>query len=209
MDRVRDIIYAIKTTRTNFPPKVRKFLHEHGYEPILEMHVYRAPIVKALQVVADILTFGKWSEMKRKLNYDDIYHLGLLFRTRTATFVILEKNHVIEINAYDASKEHELMQVPVLQRITINDLLLGARQFYNSDKEFYGYDGETNNCQRFVYSLLAGSGLIDEDLYKFIVQNAPAILKDSPLLKKLLNLGSNIASRADIILKGGKLDLII
>lgn len=209
MDRVRDIIYAIKTTRTNFPPKVREFLKENANDPILEMHVYRAPIVKALQVIANILTLGAWSKVKRKLNYDDVYHLGLLIRTRKASYIILEKNHVIEINNYDPTKEHELMQVPIMFNITINDLLLGARQFYNSDKEFFGYDGETNNCQRFVYSLLAGSGLIDEDLYKFIVQNAKEILKVSPLLKNLLNIGSNIASRADIILKGGKLDLLV
>lgn len=209
MDKIRDIIYAIKTTRTNFPPKVRKFLQEHSNEPILEMHVYRAPIVKTLQFIANVLTFGAWNKIKKKLNYDDIYHLGLLFRTRTTTFVILEKNHVIEINPYDAGKEHELMQVPIIDRVTLNDMITGARHYYNSDKEFYGYDGETNNCQRFVNSLLAGVGLLDEDLHKFIVQNAAEILKESPLLKKLLNVGSNIASRADIILKGGFIDLLI
>lgn len=201
----------VKTAITGRPrpsPKLKKFLEKYGDIPIKSLYVYRAPLEKKLRTVANIITLGGYDKVIKQLNYDDVFHLGLYFVLIDDTTGLLEKNEVIQINPLSYEKEHMLMPVHTNMATTLNILMHNAKHLYKDDKEFYAYNARNNNCQRFVYSLLSGSGLITPELEKFIMQDSNALLNTSPLFESIVNVATTLAEKIDILRYGGKLSRI-
>jgi len=68
--------------------------------------------------------------------------------------------------------------VPISGKLTINELLNGARRRMG-DQKFYEYEGFNNNCQTFIMNILAGAGLMNADRQKFIQQDLSDFVKES------------------------------
>jgi len=199
----------IEGPRKKFPPSVRKYLKENGNKKIIRMSVYRAPISETIQKILNIVSFGNWNKVKNKLNYDDIFHLGLKFELIDKTGII-EKNHVIQINKFRNEKNSETMSVDISgKEFNLNILLLNTKKAYSSEKEFFDYNAVTNNCQRFIYSILKENNLLTNELKKFILQDAKEIIKFYPGIEKVINAVTGLATRGDILIYGGILCKII
>jgi hypothetical protein len=197
-NRLKSVVYG----RDRPTPSLKKYLERYGDQNIIEMKIVRSPIQSTLQVVANALSFGNWNKIKKKLNYDDIFHLGFMFVIPNGSG-ILEKNHVIQINNIDPDKMYEYLPISFSGKYTLNDMMKNAMTMYKNKKEFYGYNGKTNNCQKFVYRLLSSNGLLNQENEQFIIQNAGEILKDSPFLETVVNLSTDLAGKFDILLHGG------
>src|SRR5271170_7434339 len=116
---LKDIIYG----RPRPTPKLKKYLNKNGNVKIEKLCVYRAPLSKTYILIADYITQGKFSEIKKLLNYDDIYHLALYFELQNGCCGLLEKNHVIQINKLKKDIPHYYLPVELNNTVTLNLLL--------------------------------------------------------------------------------------
>ena len=113
---------------------------------------------------------------------------------------------MIEVNAIDRNYHKcELMRVACPSGLTLNILMNNAMKLYDNAKQFYGYNAKTNNCQRFVFSLLLGSDLLTPKLEKYVLQDAETLLSGSKLLENIINFSTFLAEKGDILLHGGRI----
>ncbi len=179
----------------NPPPEIRSFLRDFGQHGIVGLAVCRKPIVAAVKLVLDIISFGQVSRNQKALGYDAILHLFLALtlqdpRTSVRTFHLLEKNetvHTVPIPwDYFNNSTTERRLVPVTdvpsKWLTVNDFFSnGIRDQRVNDPQlgFWLYDPRNANCQRFCLWMLRGSRFIPSGpnmtsnyLYQFVVQDA-------------------------------------
>lgn len=133
-----DFINNLLKGRNDYSPSLKKYLNFNGKKLIDELWIYRAPINSILKKIADFLTVGKFSQSIKNLHYDDIFHLGILFRIDNQ-YGLLEKNHVIEINKINRSTTNcKLLKIKEYktQTTNLNDLLYNAKKGYSS-REFF------------------------------------------------------------------------
>lgn len=76
----RGLISRIKAAlngprKDKFPPPVRNWLAKEGSQIITRMQVCRVPIVKAIDRAINFIILGAWDAGKKKLGYDNMFHL--------------------------------------------------------------------------------------------------------------------------------------
>ena len=175
-----------RAIREDYPPYVRGLLREMGDRPIAEMYVRRDPIQSLLNSALNFISRGKWNEVRSKYSYDKLFHLGLEVVVKVSEQdniykrFVMEKNEVIEITTAKAfTKDTEIMPVSMGgQGHTMNSLLNGAKQIMGG--KFFTYDPFYNNCQDFIMSLLLGSGIGSESVYKFVKQPIDQLVSELP-----------------------------
>jgi hypothetical protein len=203
--RVRDITRGV---RRDYPPKVRKVLSVVGNVPVVQMYVRRDPIRGPLHTVLNLLTLGKWREVKEKYFFDKVFHLGLevVLQPDASSPVriryVLEKNEVINVSPANAmSEDTEIVDVPMSGTTTINQLLQGAQQIQN--ERFFLYDAFNNNCGHFIEAILRGAGLATPDILKFVQQPVEAAVANLPSYTgTLARAATDAAALANVALQG-------
>ena len=154
------------------PPKVSKFLKEHGQEKINSLVIGRAPISKVLDLAVDIMSGGKFAEIKKKIGFDQMFHLYLIVNNK----YIFEKNDLFNITNYTKQKDEEHLEVPFNKDITINEFIKKASS--SDEKNFFrNYNAFKNNCQDMILKLLRSNGLLNESLSKFIKQDIEKLVE--------------------------------
>jgi hypothetical protein len=134
----------------------------------------------------NILSLGKFNEMKGKLGYDDIFHLYMVVKYDDGTTAIIEKNQDINIDD-DINRIYtegtQKIAVNMSYYPTLGELLENTKQ-YMGESRFYKYDAFNRkgggNCQDFIAGVLVGNKLINEQLRNFIIQDTTSILKSLP-----------------------------
>jgi hypothetical protein len=189
--RVSDTVSSIrnvlagKAPRERLSPSIRRLLGEIGDMPIVALRVRREPIQSALNSALNIISFGAWNSVRQKYQYDKFFHLQLECTVQVSNQdnltrkYILEKNAVIELTvASNPNNDTETIVVPLDVGVTLNSLLEGAKRWLGTD--FYKYDPFFSNCQDFVSALLRGSGLGNEEVFKFVKQPIDELIKEVP-----------------------------
>jgi hypothetical protein len=178
-------VLAGKAPRERLPPSVRRLLAQIGDLPIVELYLRRDPIQSALNTALNVISFGAWNSVRQKYQYDKFFHLQLecVIQVSNQDFLdkryTLEKNAVIELHpSANATKDTEMLSVPLNGGITLNSLLENAKVIMG--KNYYLYDAFDNNCQDFVMALLTGSGLGNKVMYDFIKQPIDELIKEVP-----------------------------
>ncbi len=110
----------------------------------------------------DALSLGKFSEKKKQLGYDDVFHNYMLVTTRSKDGKYrtekIEKNHVIQ--SFDAKPEDfskETYGMAYKKGITVKSLLDNAMK---SDPNLDKYSARKSNCQDFTKNIIASNGLL-------------------------------------------------
>ena len=183
------------------PPAVRKWLKEHGAERVLALWVGREPVNELVQRVLDVITKGRLTEAKRRLQYEQLFHTWLEVQLSGGGIYRLEKNEVVEVKLLSpaALDKDERMRVPVVWQLTAADMLEHAELLQGVDGgrgDFWGYDHARNNCQLFVSDVLAANPALkkSDELTAFYRQNAEAI--DQELGEVASRLGRNATKLA-------------
>jgi hypothetical protein len=190
----------LKGPRVGAPPDVKKFLENHANLPIQAITVCRDPVQSKVQSFINVLTAGKYEEAKKKLNYDDMYHLFMFVKTSKGSFRI-EKNEVVKVSKGGTGKK--CMSVPLKKELTIESFIDNAIKRMGEAK-FYAYSAKDNNCQDFIMNLLSANGLSNAELSKFVKQDAIAVFKQLPSYsEKLADLLTNLGARVDRLKQGG------
>jgi len=185
--------------RTNYPPKVRQMIKQHGEKKITSISVARSPIQAIYKKVINIILDNKMEENRKKLNYDDIFHLYLIITLDDGTILRLEKNQVISMKPYTKSTAQE-MQVPYKGNLLLGQLLINGQKSHG--QTYFTYDSIRANCQIYVYHILKGSKLINKQLETFILQDAPALISNDTKFEKTARTITNLASIFDQLIEG-------
>ncbi len=205
--RVKDVARGV---RMDYAPAIRNLLPTIGDKPIVEAYVRRDPIRAPLNTAINLLTLGKWNEVRRKYNYDKLFHLGLevVIRVSDESMLVgryvLEKNEVINISpAKGTDSQTQLMRVnlPEDDSFTINRLLAGGQRILGP--KFFPYDAFDNNCQDFIIALLQGAGLLTTDVATFVKQPLEKVLAGLPgYTQKLARLATDAGAVFNVALQG-------
>ena len=59
------------------PKSFRQFLKAHGDEPITKLEITRTPIDNVARGLLNVLTLGKWDDIKKKAEVDKLFHVAL------------------------------------------------------------------------------------------------------------------------------------
>jgi hypothetical protein len=185
--------------RHRAPPDIRKYLRNHGDDMISNIIVCREPIQKGIDKFINIVTAGKYNRNKKKLKYEDMYHLYLSIENEHNERFRYEKNHVVTITKTGRTGK-DCMGVPMTKSIKVSDFIFNGEQQQLKADEFWLYDAVTNNCQVFVMQLLAGNGLLNDKLANFIKQDAEKIIDNN--VSKLARFVTDLAGAGDRIIYG-------
>ncbi|MBS1735274.1 MAG: hypothetical protein JSS98_01560 [Bacteroidetes bacterium] len=176
-----------KGFRLDFPPKERAFLKLYGQYEITQITICRSPIHQALDSVLNILSLGKWDDLKTQYNFDKMFHLFLVIRLSNQHAVRLEKNEVVRIaNTFKLDNDTEFDEIHLHgKKITLDELLRNTINAVGS-KQFFIYSPWNENCQRFILDILHSNGLLDEQSKQFIYQDLTELIQELPAVTKVI-----------------------
>ena len=227
IDDVKTIAENAKVgIRQNYPPKVRAFIESHANWTITHIRAARKPIEKSHEMILNALTLGKLAENKKKLSYDQLYHLSLEIALKDKDveheLIRLEKNHVIQIfklklsggsiideisKRIDKASETDESQIESRMDINLRGKVIKFGEFMEkgykaAGDSFFLYDAIENNCQKFVYVLLKANGLLTQDVSKYIYQPAKTLLEKSEWVKEVAKYITDASARIDSLING-------
>jgi hypothetical protein len=203
--RVKDVFRGV---RRDYPPKVRQLLSVVGDQPVVQMYVRRDPIRAPLHTVLNLLTVGKWNEVRARYSYDRVFHLGLevVVQPNPSSPIsqryVIEKNEVINVAPANAMTEDtEIVNIPMSGTTTIKTLLAGGQQ--RQGDKFFLYDAFTNNCQNFIEDILVAGGFATADIIGFVKQPMEGVIQELPsFVAPVARAATDVAALANVALQG-------
>jgi len=193
--------------RNDYPPKVRAILAQYGDGTVNELLLRREPIQGAVEKALNYISLGRFAQVKKDLNYDNVFHLSLIalitMPDQQQVRILMEKNEVINMTTdiRPDSPQVEYRAVPVPCCKTLNELMARTQAFYGEG--YFKYDAFRDNCQAFINSILTANDLNNPQLHSFVLQDTASILKGLPdYVSPFANLTTNIAGLADRAIQG-------
>lgn len=201
--------------RLDYPPTVRNLLSAIGQHTVRHILVGRAALGAPMQKVLNLISLGKWNQVKASMPYDDIFHLFIVATLDDDSQYLIEKNEVIDIRPYTGEeskrKFFETHPIQILQPFTLDTMLQNTER-YMTPQRYFVYNAWNNNCQVFVSSVMkanASKGLIayNQNLDEWVKQNTDQITTGmGPLIQRLGNTVTNMAHRFNIMVHGRGFD---
>jgi hypothetical protein len=182
----------------------KKTLEQYGNLPIKSLTIYRTPISSLIDKALNLISFGKFGDLKKQYGFDKLFHLALVANVGSKN-IIIEKNEVVNISTeYKTSKDTETFTIDMKgQTFTVNEMLDKARKNVG-DKTFFDYDAFKNNCQFFIRYCLEAVGLYSEQAKNFLFQDVEGIYKGLPsYVSKIAKVATRTGAVASKILGRG------
>jgi len=187
---------------TAIPPQVANFLKSHGEDKITSLMVGRTPISKTLDLALDVMSGGRFGEVKKKLGYDKFFHLFVVINGKHR----LEKNELFNVIPYSKADGEEDMPVSLEGKdLTISEFMANASK--GDEANFYRqYNAFGANCQAMVMKLLSRNHLVNGEIAHFVKQNVEEFAREHDLVDKskaITDVGS-LLNRLLQLVSGGK-----
>lgn len=204
-----DRVITVISGRRMIPKRYMKLLEVNYDKKIQSITINRTPIkvLGALETFLELVSLGRWSQIKKDFAYDSLFHLYILVVLEDGKSLLIEKNHVIKV-AYSDDKGKDQMNVPINKEITLRELMVNTQKRMGLER-FLKYNAFSNNCQVFVKSILEANGLLTSEMDKFIMQdveNLASEFLDSNKWKDIANKGmekiTDLARKGDELLYG-------
>lgn len=203
--RVKDVSKGIR--KDKYPPSARRTISKYSNWVIDDMTIRRDPIQSFINTAFNLLTLGKWDEVKRKYNYDKLFHLGLILKLKNPNTgeivpIIVEKNEVINIGPIKKlDKDTQTLELPK-PSLTIS-LLTFLNNAEQNMPNYFMYDAFVNNCQDFILGLLKYNDLLTDEARVFIKQPVDKLLVDLPsYIKPVAKNITDLGGLANVVLEG-------
>ena len=186
--------------RKEAPPQFRRFIEEHGNKKIDSIIICRSPIQSYINYFLNFITFGKFEEALKSLDYDKLFHLYMIIVLDDNTSFRIEKNEVVKVEmTYEGC--NDFVSAPITYPIKVIDFFEnGIKQ---QPEDFFLYNAKNNNCQVFITSLLNGNNINTPKINNFVKQDAISIFQQMPeYAEKVSNFITDLGARFDIIRQG-------
>jgi len=189
-------------TGSAVPPQVAAFLKAHGEDKVTSLQVGRVPVSKTLELALDLMSGGKFGQVKKKLGYDTFFHLFVVINGKHR----LEKNELFNIIPYSKAAGEEDVPVSLEGKdITISQFLANGSK--GDETNFYRqYNAFGANCQAMVMKLLSRNHLVTAEITQFVKQSVEEFARENDLIdraKALTDVGS-VLNRLLQLATGGK-----
>ena len=172
-----------------YPPNVSKIKNSRGDEIITALTLRRNPVASVITQLMNFVSLGSFNKKLGRLPYDNLYHLSLLVKTDSGSFV-LEK--IERLNATTTISTPEGLELLPIKNIPSNLSVLELIQ--NTEKlmgsKFLPYNPSTNNCQDFIMAILKANNLLTPELQEWVKQNTTSLFKKDPLFIKCFKFGN-------------------
>lgn len=171
----------------NFSNKIKNILKKYGDNRILAIRIGRRPINNMIENAFNIISLGKWNQLRNKYYYDKLFHLFLIITLDNGIVLSFEKNDIVNMTENDSRcsmKNVECIEIEYPQNsLTVNDLVKKPLDRIGSDSYFV-YDPFEKNCQIFIRSVLQTFGLYNDKVNEFVYQDLQNIIKELPFYVK-------------------------
>lgn len=192
-----------------YPPSAQKVIDENKDAIVEHIALHRNPLPSAYTKIMSWATKGETDKRIAEQPKDTLYHIGMWVKLSNGKTIKVEKNEVINIDPNPKKpKEEEVFQVPnPPSGLTFGEMLSKTREAVG-DHKFFSYSAKDNNCGNFIEYILKTNGMDSPATHDFIGQDAKAILKGFPSLRKFMNTLTDTAGRANVLLEGGDIDAV-
>jgi len=173
--------------RETLPKSFRLFLKAHGSEPITKLEITRTPIDNVAKGLLNVLTLGKWDDIKKKAEVDKLFHVALRINDK----YYMEKTAQPNLKAGDPimNDETESLVIPVRPMVGKSEVTIAEfieRGMKQMGDKYSSYNGFTSNCQDFIRAHLRASALLTEGIDKFLKQDIKRLIEETPSLSQYL-----------------------
>lgn len=185
-----------RDNKKGFAPRDRRRIRRKGDKVITSIKIFRFPIMSVISKLLNLLTLGRLNRKMDKLNYEDLFHLGIIINNK----FVLHKEEVPKFFKNEnfikenSNKEIEILNVPLPPDLdlTVEELINNTKNLMGS--KFSTYDSVYNNCQVFVKSILDANNLNQPSLNAFVFQDIPKLLGKYKTLQKYANFVTDIGA---------------
>lgn len=192
--------------RQRFDTTGRDILAKYGNEEIIKVIICRKPLVKAISSFLNMISFGKFKKKATELGYDQVFHLFMILEMKNGKMLQLEKNQVPQLHDKVSIDQSTTSKVIYDPKIKLNEFINKGIAMMKDN--FWIYSASKWNCQNFIASILQANGILTNDLYKFIMQDAIQLFNTIPSIPKdLINKLLDLANRGDILFHGTSIKL--
>lgn len=204
--RVKGFLFGAREA----PKAVMRLIERHGNENIQHIVLCRQPIVSAIKRFLDWASLGRLEQVRKRMSWDAIFHLYAFVVTEQGTKFTIEKNELVRVEFVPSQfrpSATDYFNVPVQgRRITVKEFIENGARL--DGVNFWRYSALKYNCQRFVMTLLKGSGLLTQQAVHFLLQDPVEIAKAFPPgMKYAANAITNLAASLRIGILGGRIVL--
>lgn len=207
-EKASSVASMFKPKLDGFNNTSTKTLKDYGDKPIANMFLMRTPIQGMLNTALNVISLGKWNELRERFAFDKLYHLSLVVEVCNKK-VIVEKNATVNINTnYQHASTSEIQHVPLAgKQLTLYQLVDAGRKSVG-DTTFFKYnvfnENGGTNCQRFIQILLEASGLLTPAANTFLMQDVSKLKEELPgYVKDTAQVATDLGAIANR-LTGGK-----
>jgi len=202
IDLARTVIYGRKT----YAPAHQKIIESYGENTITSIKVGRKPLSSVLNAVLNVVSLGIYKKWIQRSQYDDLFHLFALITLNNGKTILIEKRASIDMvvikNNYKPPEYTEFAQVLIEHPdIQFKTLLDNTEKLQG--KNYFIYNAETNNCQKFISDMLQSNNLLTPELNTFINQDVSSLFEKLKYSKGLINATTGLGTTIDILSKGG------
>lgn len=198
-----DLAKTVIFGRTNYPKDQLRLIDQFGQNTIVSIRIGRTPLPNTIYTALNVLSFGQFKKLLNRSPYDDLYHLFSLITLSSGQVVLLEKNQAINmriISNYNP-KGTEWIDVPITHPdIQFKTLLDNTQNALG--KDYFIYNSISNNCQRFILTMLQSNGLLTPELQLFIYQDVKTLFQKLKYLQPVVDTITDLGTKIDIISKG-------
>ncbi len=159
----------------------RLTVEEFGAQPIKNIVLCKSPVQKFVSLALDAVSQGKFKEQMGRLGYDDMFHLYMLVWLQNGKIIAVEKNQTINIQVADESyyNPQATLEVKLTKPLTLGDMLNQTLGYMGQDG-YFSYDGQNNNCQVYLRSILRANEISTPQAEAFIMQDTRQIFDNLP-----------------------------
>jgi hypothetical protein len=179
------------------PREAQRIVSAKGTSPISAFTVMKTPLNAAVGGLANLITFGGVSQIKKDLKTDSMFHLFSVITLQDGSRYLFEKNDRInltpDVPQFDPSTTQSMaINITIPQTLSS---MLDAMKAKMGPEAFYTYDAFTNNCQDFLLTAVSTLTTPDEAITNFVKQDiAKSVAKINPWSRKLAHGVTNLGN---------------
>lgn len=181
------------------PPEFKKWLKDKENVQVNAVYLGRVPVEKTFTELLNIISKNQLEARLKKMRYDNLYHLFMLFHLKDGTFWLVDRQDRLNAFPYDpkigitSTREKQWKgQIKFMPLISAMDRTVG--EMFTNHKNYIGgwdkmkwYDVANNNCQHFILNHLKSNGMNNTERQRFVLQKMNTILGDLPFTQRLVN----------------------